>query len=86
MGIFFHMLTDCYHPSAPDNGEVELLLEGITTYPGAAATQSCNEGYVLTGNKTIVCQANGLWTSSISCMKNGLYTTVASLLFRFRIS
>ena len=68
------MPTDCYYPSAPDNGGVELLLPGITTYPGAVAAQSCNNGYVLTGNKTIVCQANGLWTHSVSCIKNGLYT------------
>ena len=41
-----------------DSGAV--VLSGQTV--GSSATYTCDEGFVLDGNETRICQSNGMWS------------------------
>ena len=51
-------VVDCSTLENPINGVVTFA---NTTF-GSVATYSCNRGFVLDGNKTRVCQEDGLWS------------------------
>lgn len=53
-------VIDCGSLEPPDFGTIELT---GTTF-GSFATYSCQQGYVLIGSPTRVCQANGEWSGS----------------------
>ena len=64
---------DCGDPPAPTNGQVVLTEAGVTT-EGATATQSCNAGYQMSGDGSLVCQASGSWSESVTCASQGSFT------------
>ena len=71
--ILFHpSLTDCGSPPKPNHGTVALTSSGITTY-GATASQSCNAGYILSGDTVIRCKSTGSWSASVTCSIKGMW-------------
>ena len=50
----------CANLSTPDNGTVTLDANTVSSQ----ANYSCNEGYILNGTTTRVCQADGQWSGS----------------------
>ena len=52
-------VVDCMVLPDPDNGEVDL--SNGTTF-GSIAVYNCNEGLILLGSDTRVCQADGVWS------------------------
>ena len=53
--------VDCGQPDDPDdNGSVNV----DTTTFGSTATYSCDDGYILTGSETVVCQADRSWSDT----------------------
>ena len=54
------LVVDCFILTNPTNGEVILNLN-LTTI-GAVANYTCNEGYVLMGPTSRICQSTGNWT------------------------
>ena len=75
--LFKLYLTDCNYPLAPIYGSTSLKTAGITTYQ-AITTVSCNKGYTLDGNDTMVCKADGLWSIRAKCIIKG---TVSRFVF-----
>ena len=63
-------LTDCNYPLTPIHGSTSLKTAGITTYE-AIAKVSCNKGYTLEGNDTMVCKADGFWSKHAKCIIKG---------------
>ena len=63
-------LTDCKYPITPIYGSTSLKTAGITTYE-AIAIVSCNKGYSLDGNETMVCKADGFWSKHAKCIIKG---------------
>ena len=57
---YFSIAVSCGNLSNPVDGEVST--EGNTF--GSQANYSCSEGYVLNGNSTRMCQADGQWSGS----------------------
>ena len=57
---YFSIAVSCGNLSSPVDGEVSA--EGNTF--GSQANYSCSEGYVLNGNSTRMCQADGQWSGS----------------------
>ena len=60
MDIDFSIAVPCGTLNNPTNGEVSA--DGSTF--GSQANYSCSEGYVLNGNSTRMCQADGQWSGS----------------------
>ena len=58
--MYFSIAVSCGNLSSPVDGEVSA--EGNTF--GSQANYSCSEGYVLNGNSTRMCQADGQWSGS----------------------
>ncbi|XP_064397086.1 uncharacterized protein LOC135343963 isoform X2 [Halichondria panicea] len=52
---------DCEALSDPANGEVDTASAG-TVFPSGIATYSCEDGYILTGSVTRMCQNDGTWS------------------------
>ena len=65
--------TDCNNPIAPRNGTTTLTIAGLTTYESTARV-SCNHGYTLSGNATMVCRADGLWSLNAECIIKGAFS------------
>ena len=63
-------IKDCKTPDQPDNGAVELTIDGITTY-GATASATCNTGFELNGDGLLWCKENGVWSVTPSCHIKG---------------
>ena len=55
------LAVDCGSLQGPQDGQV--VLSG--TIFGSTATYSCNSGFVLLGDKTRRCQANGEWSGLV---------------------
>ena len=61
---------DCKPPEQPTNGVVELTVDLLTTY-GATAVVTCNTGYELRGDGSLLCKADGVWSTLPSCYIKG---------------
>ena len=72
--------TDCNDPAAPSNGTVNLTKIGVTTYQ-ATATLYCNEGYSLSGNDTMVCNADGKWSQNADCIIKGVFIMLPLFMY-----
>ena len=59
------IIVDCGGLSDPANGNVTLT----DTLLGSTATYTCNSGYSLVGDVSVVCQANaaGSWSGTANC-------------------
>ena len=57
---YFSTAVSCGNLSSPVDGRVSV--NGNTF--GSQANYSCSEGYVLNGNSTRMCQADGQWSGS----------------------
>ena len=58
--------VDCGDPDAPDdNGSVNVT----STTLDSTAIYSCNEGYIINGTKTVICQANETWSDTAPVCK-----------------
>ena len=70
--VFVFLISqDCGLPTSPDNGTIELIDAGTTTY-GTTATQSCDIGFDLTGVANITCGADGNWSNqAVTCIIKG---------------
>jgi len=55
------LVVDCGSLQDPQDGQV--VLSG--TIFGSTATYTCNTGFVLLGDETRICQANGEWSGLI---------------------
>ena len=69
--FFQNRPVDCGPLTNPDNGRVDTP-QGTTF--NQVATYSCNNGYLLVGNMTRVCQVDGRWSGTDPfCCKFKLY-------------
>ena len=58
-------VVDCGSLTDPDNGQVNT--PSVTTF-GSTATYTCNMGYMLSHQQTVMCSSNGTWSpASPSC-------------------
>ena len=55
------LVIQCNALSDPDNGAVSFT--GIGVNVGDTATYSCNDGYELSDDSTLICQSDGEWSS-----------------------
>ena len=53
--------VDCGNPGVPDNGQAH---GDIYTY-NSAINYTCNEGYLINGSRSIVCQDNREWSNAV---------------------
>ncbi|XP_052269141.1 uncharacterized protein LOC127870742, partial [Dreissena polymorpha] len=60
-------LRDCGEAPSIPSGNVTLTIDR-TTY-GSTASVTCREGYTITGNHVIECEASGIWSVPGSCNK-----------------
>lgn len=70
------MSVDCQDPS-PQNGSA-VLPSGLGY--GQLAFITCDEGFILSGEEIISCQAAGVWSADPVCLR-GLYL-FAQFIFR----
>lgn len=65
---FFTYVVDCAALAAPDNGS--LSTTALTT--GTIVTVTCNPGYTLKGDASLLCQDNGMWDKGVGiCIPGG---------------
>ena len=62
--------TDCGSPPSVIDGTVNY----VTTTYASAAVYTCDDGYTLTGDSVIVCDASGLWDPPAPTCKIGKLT------------
>ena len=75
--LYFHFTAiPCGNLSSPANGQV--ILDASTF--GSQANYSCSEGYILNGNSTRVCQADGQWSGSEPICE-GQCTTIIHIMY-----
>ena len=53
--------VDCGDPGTPDNG----LRDLSSTTTGSTVQYSCQGGYMLQGNSSRTCEANGVWSGEV---------------------
>uniref|UniRef100_A0A3Q2YW96 Si:ch211-117m20.4 n=1 Tax=Hippocampus comes TaxID=109280 RepID=A0A3Q2YW96_HIPCM len=58
------LCRNCGKPDVDFNG----MVSGDDWWVGAVLRYSCRPGFLLVGNATRTCQANGLWTPKPSCL------------------
>ena len=61
--------TDCGDPTP---GDGTAITDSGTSY-GQTADLTCNQGYTLTGDTTVTCQATGTWSGAATCTVQGNY-------------
>ena len=59
----FNIFSDCAPLDDPCDGYVDTP----DTTVGGVATYSCDIGFVMVGDPTRICQANGLWDGEMPC-------------------
>ena len=57
--FFKFTVTMCPPLMDPENGMVNMTGQDV----GDTAFYSCNDGFLLVGSMTTVCQSNGMWSS-----------------------
>ena len=72
---------DCGQPgSADDNGDV---IVDTTTFE-STASYTCDEGYILTGSDSVICQADATWSDTapecVRKLKNYYYPFTAGII------
>lgn len=64
-----HCIEDCGIPNIK-NGKTQTL-DGTTF--GKTGAISCDNGYTLSGDRTVRCEASGSWSASSTCLPKGNY-------------
>ena len=59
-------LTDCGMPPNVDNA----VQKGTSSYETSVVFYECLKGYIMTGDPTVTCQSNGLWTLPPDCVES----------------
>ena len=72
----FFTVVDCGRLSDPTNGDVSLR----TTTFNSRAAYSCNNGFLLVGQTTRVCQSNGEWSGKAPVCKSERLVVVYMLM------
>ena len=65
--LIFLQIVIPYHP--PANGS----LSSEDVIAGTSVTLSCDNGFSLFGNETLLCQDNGVWNGSVGTCKKGIF-------------
>ncbi|XP_006817082.1 uncharacterized protein LOC102809565 [Saccoglossus kowalevskii] len=68
----------CQHPGIPDNGYLLSASIGAAVHAGHKLQYECNSGYELSGNDTIICTSDAVWSGEIPIC-SGVATTYATL-------
>ena len=71
---YMHTLVDCGSLENPTNGQVDFT----ATFGGSIANYTCNQGYLLCGAESRICQSNGSWSGSPPDCISKLYMSVCS--------
>ena len=58
--FFANIVVVCPELDVPDNGDIEYGT--IPPVYNSAVSYSCDNGYILEGNKVRMCQRNGMWS------------------------